>query len=623
VDILRNEQTSLFEAIAAEAERSGSLYRDTIPCRDDLLGFLDSNGWFDMEHTYAGKDILIDPAVIIRLGLWLRAYKKSRPEKIALMLETYGPLYPRTCHRYHCFLKKKGCQDEDAALRLLDFLLAAIHKELDMYDDAGIRELMDQANRELHLVGMRLFAEFLNHPGEGKPLSEWNYKFHSRQLIKQDTCAYTLEQFSRMAYTVFNGESWKEHGLIGKAAGKRKYADLWLFTALHFVCALRKTDIIRLPAPALPYPPEEVRQRIQGGTYLPETARGVAEEMMFRMQMKPLYPHKTKRYRAVPELKLFIPESILEPLGIIMSLSLSFRLPDDPFVDTNAKLSDIRRFFGDAFAKEAENKRLHPRRANKAYLQGLEMAAADGPGKPKGYMLAALARSHKGGIGRLPEMTDIYLRDANFSGYSPEFILREMFERGIFGFIPALLLEMYEEKDYLSLGVAEQTKLIRAIGLDACQLEEITAVMMGSFHRASEIVHSLLREQCSDKRQLETTLQRIASGAAPAKQPECLCLRSAAGFPCAAPDRTGCMGCGYEIYTKSAVHLLTKEYVRLNRLRIDDDRPDSERLRLILEKGVLPAITEILSSIHILYPDAEMEPLLEIVERGVKDADSV
>lgn len=617
-----NEQTSLFAAVAAEAERSGSLYRDTIPCRDDLLGFLDSNGWFGMEHTACEEGILMNPAVITRLGLWLRAYRRSRPEKIALMLETYEPLYPRTCRRYGCFVKESGCQNEDAALRLLDFLLSAIVGELDMYDDSGIRELMDQANRELHLVGMRLFADFLNHPGGGKPVSEWSYKFHSRQLVKQDTRAYTLEQFSRMAYTVFNRESWEEHDLIGKAAGKRKDADLWLFTALHFVCALRKTDIIRLPVPALPYPPEEVRQRIQDGTYLPETARGVSEEMMFRLQMKPLYPHKTKRYRAVPEIKLFIPESILEPLGIIMSLSLSFRLPDDPFVNTSAELPDIRRFFGDTFAKEAGNKRLHPRRANKAYLQGLEMAAADEPGKPKGYMLAALARSHKGGIGRLPEMTDIYLKDANFSGYSPEFILREMFERGIFGFIPALLLEMYEGKDYLRLGVAGQTKLIRAIGLDACQLEEITAMVTESFHRASGIVHGLIRDQCGDKGQMGTTLQRIASGAAPAKQSECLCLRSAAGFPCATPDRTGCMGCGYEIYTKSAVHLLIKEYVRLNR-QLADNQPDSERIGRILEKGVLPALTEILSSIQMLYPDAEMEPILEIVERGVKDADNI
>ena len=76
----------------------------------------------------------------------------------------------------------------------------------------------------------------------------------------------------------------------------------------------------------------------------------------------------------------------------------------------------------------------------------------DEPGRPKGYMLAALARSHKGGIGSLPEITDIYLKDASFSGYRPEFILREMFERGIFGFIPAIMLERYRINTELNVG---------------------------------------------------------------------------------------------------------------------------------------------------------------------------
>lgn len=615
---MADKRIPLFKAVAAKAGQSSSLYRDTIPCRDDLMGFLDSNGWFDMDYTICGNDLSISTDVIPRLELWLRTYRRSRPEKIALVLEAYEPVYPRTCRRYRTFVEQNGCGNEPAAVRLLDFLLASIDREIDLYDEAGIRTLMDSANQELRLVGMRLFAGFLNQPVEGMPVSEWNYKFRSRQLVKKENGAYTLEQFSLMAYTVFNRESWERNDLLRKAAGKRKYADLWLFTALHFVCALRKTDIARLPVPLLPYPQEEVRKRIKDGSYPPDAARNVTEEIMFRVQMKPMQPHKTKRYRAVPDLKLFIPESILEPLGVILSLSLSFRLPEDPFVSTNAEPLDMRRFFGDAFAETAGNKRFHSRRATKAYLQGIEMAVSDEPGKPKGYMLAALARSHKGGVGKLPEMTDIYLRDANFTGYSPEFILREMFERGVFGFIPALLLEMYEGKDYLKLDVSSQTKLIQEIGLDACQLECITAAVMESFHRASEIVRCLMLEQCGDPGQLEITLQRIAAGAAPAKQPECLCLRSAAGFACAAADRTGCMGCGYEIYTKSAVHLLMKEYVRLNQMRVPDGGQDSERIQSILEKGILPALAEILSSIQLLYPETEMEPILEIVERGVK-----
>lgn len=44
----------------------------------------------------------------------------------------------------------------------------------------------------------------------------------------------------------------------------------------------------------------------------------------------------------------------------------------------------------------------------------------------KGYMLAALARSHKGSYGSYAEMTATYLRDAKFSGLTPEFVMSEL-----------------------------------------------------------------------------------------------------------------------------------------------------------------------------------------------------
>ena len=64
-----------------------------------------------------------------------------------------------------------------------------------------------------------------------------------------------------------------------------------------------------------------------------------------------------------------------------------------------------------------------------------------------------------------------------------------------------------------------------------------------------------------------------------------------------------------------------KEYVRLNRIMENADVFSRERLKNILENGILPAVTEILTSIPMLYPDAGMEPLYEIIERGMRDAD--
>ena len=46
--------TRLFDEVLEDAARTGSRYRDICRCRDDLLGFLDVNGWFGQEPVNCG-----------------------------------------------------------------------------------------------------------------------------------------------------------------------------------------------------------------------------------------------------------------------------------------------------------------------------------------------------------------------------------------------------------------------------------------------------------------------------------------------------------------------------------------------------------------------------------------
>ena len=615
---MESERINLLAAVSREAEFADSRFRDNIQGRNALWNFLEVNSWFGVEHGGVGRDIWIASLEPVRpsLNLWLRACGRSRGEKIDLMLEAYRSALPRTCRMFEKFADETGCKSGEDAWKILDFLLSSLDREIDGLDDLEIRELVSAANRELPRTAMRLMADFLR-AATGEL---WTYRFQTRRLVKPENGACRLEEFSVMAYMVFNEEARKARNLIQKASEKRKYAELWLFIALHFVCAIRKTDLARLPVPSLPRPPEELRRAVVLGLFTRQEARMLSEELLFRLDMKPMKPGKTASYGGAPALKLFIPESLPEPFGIIMALALSWREDGDPFVRIKPKPSDIREFFGQEFIKAAGGRSFLSGRANRAYLQGIEMTADGGAGA-KGYMLAALARSHKGGIGKLPEITDVYLRDANFSGYSPEFILREMFERGVFGFIPALLLEHCAGKAFREPGVKKQTQLIKMIGLDALQLESVTSCVMKSFRQASEIVEGLLAGQRGDSSSLGAILQKTASGAAPSRQRELLCLRSAAGYPCCAPERSGCMGCRYEIYTKSAMRFFMKEYVRMNTEKADAGVFERERLENILQKGILPAIAEMLESIAMLYPDAEMDPLYGIMERGIQDAD--
>jgi hypothetical protein len=91
----------------------------------------------------------------------------------------------------------------------------------------------------------------------------------------------------------------------------------------------------------------------------------------------------------------------------------------------------------------------------------------------------------------------------------------------------------------------------------------------------------------------------------------------AAGFGCKDPDRSCCIGCGFEIYTKTILRLLMTEYSRLLTKKKTSGKAETVRCEAILKKAVLPAIAEMLSSSRHLYPDSDMKTLLDELERGL------
>lgn len=616
-----NEMRPLFGTVKGMADRAGSRYGDRIKDRDELLAFMDANEWFGMPHLEEGGDFLavFSDEVQAVINMWLKAYRKTDSEKAEMLTVLLAERFPRTGGRFREYVTDSGYKDARSAWKVMDYLAFALDKELDEYSEDEINGLISNAYAELKMKELSLLSAYLTYDGSGSPYTDWKYRFKSHQIIKPDNTAYSLEDFALMAYTVLNRESWADHGLIEKALDSKRYAQLWTFSAFHFICALRAADILRLPVPALPYDPETIRRMAREGTFPASDAYGIAFEFQYRCRMCGKRPHKTLKKGVAPEIKLFIPESLMEPLGFIMAVSLSFRKPEDPFVSIDFTLQDVVRFFGDDFARAAGYQRFKSRRANKSYVQGIGAAGGDAPGRPKGYMLASLARSHKGGIGKLAEITDVYLRDAKFTGEDAGFVIREMFERGIFGFIPCMLLEMYQGKRYRALGISEQTEMVKALGMEAWQIEAVAGTVAASYSNAGIIVKSTL-DEAGGGNCLNGTLRRIASGSAASRQEECLCLRNAAGLDCVRPGGTSCLGCGYEIYTKTALQMLAREYVRLNRQL--DDPDDGKRTQDILKKYIIPGIVQILQSVSALYPEADMDVLRRIIERGMEDADA-
>ena len=621
----------LYELAAKTGCQTESLYRASRNHKLDFLEFMDLNNWFGC--TYEMKEatpwIHAQDAdkIIAPLKLWLAAYRKPGHEKLVLMLERYSSIYPNTCGLYKRFVTDRQLMDIPSAWKLLDFVLSELSKELTEFDETDVERLVQKLEDGATRSVAQLFADFLSEINiNGAPISNWTYTFKSRERTGWINTAYPMDDYAVAAYCVFNEEMWARQGLVEKAVGNKTYAGLWLFIAMHFLCAIRPGDLERLPAPALPYSNQTVLDKIANNVFTEREAAAIVDEFILRLELKPLKPSKTSGTAEVPNLTLYVPESLKAPFGIIVAIALAHHTEihtGEGFIKPVKDLANIRAFFGKEFMLAMGGKRISSQRLNKTYLQGIEVYGGDEQGKPKGYMLASLARSHKSGIGRLSETTDVYLKDARFSGYKPEFIILQMFERGVFSFIPSVLLETYAGPSYIRLPITSQTKLIGELGLSAFQIEGIGEAMKRAMIRSRKAVAEALKLRPGVGGGIGAVLQNIASGNSPSRQTGCLCLLSAVGAPCPKPDHGSCIGCGYEIYTKSIMYTLVSEYRRMLDAKALSGGIDAKRRQMILEQAILPAISEMLMSAKVLYPDADITELLNIIEDGLNGAHRV
>lgn len=611
-------EADFYKQAKKQALKTGSLYTGRIKDRINLAEFLDMNDWFgfrdnsstDIKDCAEGKETLFQ-----KLELWFRAYKKGHSEKLQILSDFGRTVLPETTGYFLEYVEEAGKQNDISSWQLLDFMLFHLGHELSQLSTESLEKLAESLDTEATRDVSILFSRFNQWLQRKLGISGWSYRYEYRR-IKEHTDAYPMKAFSAMAYCVFNQDHWEKEGMLQKACNSAAYANLWAFIAMHFVCGLRSTDIIRIPKPELQETGELLRQSILAGTFL--NAELISQDIQIRMRYSSKHPHKTLGYNQVPELKVFIPQTLEYPVGIIMAIAASYRediKPGEAFIRADRSISHLRGFFGDDFMKATGGKGFASSRANKSYLQGIEMVTDDYAGSPQGYMMAVLARSHKGGIGTLPTTTDIYLKDAVFSGYSPEFIAREMFERGVFGFIPHLLLEVYAGSAYSSLAIRKQTELIGQVGLKPSAVETMVRMNEAALKKAKVVVTEVLSEQTS----CGQILQNIASGRAVGKQKESLCIMSACGYKCTFVDRPACVGCRYEIYTKAFLQQLASEYSRMKELT---GNADGWRYSLMVRQIILPAIGEYLVTVKSYSNPDELETITKILEGGLKGYDN-
>ncbi len=626
--------------VLQRAKALNSRYKGNGTDTRHLMRFMEVNQWFDISHN--GNGLLttisapVSPATAARIDLWLSGYALSIEEKLEKLLDFIHSKANQMIDQWESFLQQEKRIDPLTALNCLDYLFANSDNGQIVWSNDNVEKMLREA-RIQHLskdsvsVLIRFSCYMLEKEGTDRSM---HFRYHLATVTtSHETVALPKDIYGHLAWMVLDEEPVQAGHYIEKAAHDRVLAETWFLVAMHFVSALRIPDIQLLPVPHLKEPGAVLRQNILNGNWSIGEAEALVNNWLFLIEIAGRKPHKTLGTRCVPQVCVNIPTSLFPVFGQILGLVASFHEDEQPLIRNNYIFGQaVCKLFGDEFYQLCGRQFfVGTLQFNKAYLQGVEdlasQEAENGTVHIQGYLVASLLRGHRQYPHELAEVTDHYLKDAAFTGLSAEVVAREMFERGVFGFIPAFLLSQYSA-DWPMLSLSDQTLVIQELAITPAQIEHITRAVQQARLTTLNLLKDMFGEGCQGdvlKQKVGQILKRIAEGNAPGKSPGNMCLLAAVGKPCCDNSRSFCLGCGYELWTRSSIELLTEEYCRNLRAMKSDKASMAERMKwkTLNTRFILPVLQEILLCIQTYYGDEPVaETLVTMVRRRLEHADT-
>ena len=595
----------------------------TIKHREKVSGFLLDNEWFGVsinldDYTISEKDAEV-------LKNHIKDYLTT-PPGIKSMEGIFSKKFPSTSELFVQFAEEEKLSETNR-FYLLDFLAYYLTNDLFLYSDAEVETLVEVATEVLtKYLGDNLiqFIKWLLNKGVTR--YRVSFEMTKRYTIESANGAYELDEYLELMYYLFNENYIIKNDMLCKAANSKNYADTWLYLGLHFICALRSTDLERLGHPKLTREPLEVLEAVVDGTWSSSEARRTLLSITTRLTYLNLTPNKTKNASNVAQLKFHVPESCQVLIGTLLAICeahFQLQIPfnaENPLIRQIKTYEKITSYMGEEIGNLFLERNFSSRSANKSYLQSVAMLADDVLEEKselniKGYFLAALARSHKGDFNEFAQTTTTYLKDAQLGQLKPEMVAKELFERGVLSMIPSMLLTIVTRGKYKKLSPSQQTQMIKS--LDLTPIEKTLELSIRADSRSQQALKTLV-ENNVDPEQLLTICHRIGNGEAFSKQGESMCLLSALGKLCPYDDRQHCVGCQYELQTKSTLLLLIGEFNRLNK-QYQKLKNELERgkVRAILEKQIKPCLTEMLQALSEQYGEAVLSDYEDIIKELV------
>ena len=597
----------------------------TIKHREKVSGFLLDNEWFGVsinldDYTISEKDAEV-------LKNHIKDYLTT-PPGIKSMEGIFSKKFPSTSELFVQFAEEEKLSETNR-FYLLDFLAYYLTKDLFLYSDAEVETLVEVATEVSTKSQGNILIQFIKWLlNKGVTRYRVSFEMTKRYTIESANGAYELDEYLELMYYLFNENYIIKNDMLCKAANSKNYADTWLYLGLHFICALRSTDLERLGHPKLTREPLEVLEAVVDGTWSSSEARRTLLSITTRLTYLNLTPNKTKNASNVAQLKFHVPESCQVLIGTLLAICeahFQLQIPynaENPLIRQIKTYEKITSYMGEEIGNLFLERNFSSRSANKSYLQSVAMLADDVLEEKselniKGYFLAALARSHKGDFNEFAQTTTTYLKDAQLGQLKPEMVAKELFERGVLSMIPSMLLTIVTRGKYKKLSPSQQTQMIKSLDLTPIEIEKTLELSIRADSRSQQALKTLV-ENNVDPEQLLTICHRIGNGEAFSKQGESMCLLSALGKLCSYDDRQHCVGCQYELQTKSTLLLLIGEFNRLNK-QYQKLKNELERgkVRAILEKQIKPCLTEMLQALSEQYGEAVLSDYEDIIKELV------
>lgn len=596
---------------------------------DELAAFFADNDWFGINPEWKDKNMYVNPAEFADIMPAIKRHfdmvflseDKQRERLEEMLVEKDNNTFEKLKKFYETF----DIPDE-TRLQLDEFIFRYLKVDICFITDVELKELVDVVCEDIPKYVGDAFTMFLAWVKEHYRVCYVNDYMLTKRINREDeNGAYEQEDYLQLLYYLYCPSYIDDRHMYQKAAQSKNYADTWLYLALHFICAMRDTDLVRIPHPRLEREPEDILKDIKKGTFTDKEAVKVIYSIIYPLRNSPLKPNKTKRYSSVPYIKFDVPKSCEAHIGMLFAIAEAHRIiagvPDsEPLIRVIKSYREISKNMGDEIGMLFIESDFKARRMNKAYMQSIfeltdTVSQNSDEFSTKGYMMAAFARSHKGSFGEFAHTTYRYLKDANMSGLTPEFVAKELFERGVLSFIPSMLLKMITGGGYNRLTVQNQTRLIEELGMSPGEIETAVKVSDNAFRKSAETAADIYRN--TDRETVINALHRMGNGEAVSKMSECGCLYSAFGKLCPYDDNHNCMNCDYEISSKSTIFLMASEFNRLNGLyKSTESLNEKEKCESMIVNIVMPAMNEILTCAGETYGSEAAQMLGEIIKES-------